>query len=498
VRITGWSRAALATVILGAGGGVASASTAPPPLRASCELGTVSKAAGTAENAVLKAAVGRFDQGLTELSRAGRTTAARLYATDLAAYVYGYPIVIVRRTILTFPRNLMVSIGKLADTSTVTVVAPNHDTLYSVAQLDLTNGPVVIHTPPTHGRYSVIQLLDAFTNIVSYLGDGAAARTGETAAIAPPGWHGSLPAGVHLVHSATRLVWLLGRTLATGPADTATATALLSQYSLQTLPSYVAGVRSHPTILPEFPRRQPVKVPSGTAFFDELGSDLGGDPPPVGDACALRTFAAAGVGPGRTASGLTGLKARAIAAAASDGQSVLNQIIERVRHLPAMMRNGWATTPPDTAMFTNHYLDRALVARIGLGANTNSKALYMTEDQDSEGRALTGAHSYTVHFAPGRLPPVGQFWSLTLYDRRILFYANSLNRYAVGDRSAGLRRDSHGGLTIYVSHRDPGGKQRRNWLPAPSGSFSLYLRLYEPKSAAVSGRWLPPSVVRSS
>ena len=55
-----------------------------------------------------------------------------------------------------------------------TVVAPNHDTMYTVSQLDLRDGPMVIDAPATGGRYSVLQLLDAYTNAVSYIGAGAA------------------------------------------------------------------------------------------------------------------------------------------------------------------------------------------------------------------------------------------------------------------------------------------------------------------------------------
>ena len=101
-----------------------------------------------------------------------------------------------------------------------------------------------------------------------------------------------------------------------------------------------------------------------------------------------------------------------------------------------------------------------------------------------------------LRFKPGQSPPVRAFWSLTLYDARILLYANPLQRYALGDRSPGLKRDPDGGLTIRVSHATPPASQRSNWLPAPSGPFSLYLRLYEPEPRAASGAWVPPAVRR--
>jgi hypothetical protein len=497
VRRLGW----LSALVLAGALGVASAQGAPssaagvsPAPR--CDLGHVSGDDAGVETAVLAKARVRFERSLTGSSPRAQAGAGARFVTDLAAYVYGYPIVIVRRTILTFPVNKMVSIGKLADTSTQSIVAPNHDTLYSVAQLNLASGPVVIQTPPTGGRYSVIQLTDGFTNVAAYLGDGARARTGESAAVVPPGWHHSLPAGLGVVRPATRLVWLLGRTLASGTTDTAAAVRLLARYSVTPLAAYVSGTRTPPLVLADFPHRTPVTVPADATFYDELGRDLVADPPPARDACAIGAFAHAGIGAGRTPSAmLTGLNAKALSAAARAGRGILQKIVQGIRHAPSQVLNGWETTPPDTARFGDDYVGRAVVAAIGLGANTNAKALYLTEDRDSAQRSLNGSHVYAVRFRAGQLPPVSAFWSLTLYNRHILFYPNRLNRYALGDRSR-LRRDPGGGLTITVSHRAPPAARRSNWLPAPAGAFSLYLRLYEPRPAALDHKWMPPSIVR--
>jgi hypothetical protein len=463
-----------------------------------CALGRLSASDNRLVLSVLAQQRALFLRSLPNLTPAAARSAGAAFVTDLAAWVYGFPTVIVRRTILTFPRNQMVSIAKLADTSTQTVVAPNHDTLYSVGQIDLSGGPIVIHTPAHPARYSVLQLTDGFTDVAAYLGDGAATRTGETAVLVAPGWRGALPAGITVVRPATKLLWLLGRTLVTGTADQPAAAHLLSQYSVTPLAAYLAGTRQAPLLLPGFPSgRKPVTVPSDASYFDELGRDLAADPPPGRDACALGAFARAGIGAGRTPSlALSGLRARALSAAAHAGRTVLDQLVSAIRREPSRVTNGWSITPPDAARFGRDYLGRAVVAAIGLGANTVSKALYPTTNRDSAGRPLDGHHSYRLHFRAGQLPPVMAFWSLTLYDHRLLFYPNPLNRYAIGDRTGGLRHDADGGLTIIVSHRDPGRAQASNWLPAPAGPFSLYLRLYEPKRAAQENVWKPPAVVR--
>jgi hypothetical protein len=37
---------------------------------------------------------------------------------------------------------------------------------------------------------------------------------------------------------------------------------------------------------------------------------------------------------------------------------------------------------------------------------------------------------------------------------------------------------------------------RSNWLPAPDGPFSLYLRAYWPEQDILDGTWTPPPVTR--
>lgn len=492
----------VAVALVALAGGSAPAAPPPPGPRAAagpaaCTLGTGRAGDLRAARAIIAAEQARFERSLSGVGAGERRTAGSAFATAVAAYLYGFPQVMMQRTIATYPRNTMVAIGKLADTTTVTVVAPNHDTLYSVSQLDLTAGPVVVQTPPTGGRYSVVQLTDVFTDVAGYVGDGPRARTGDTALVVPPGWTGTPPAGMRVIRPASPSLWLLGRTLAAGHADTAAAVELLRRYSVTPLAAYEAGARNAPLVLPDFPKRTPVSAPQGVAFLDELGADLAADPAPARDACAVAAFARAGIGPGRTPSTATGLRGRALRAAAAAGPRALTAYTTAARHAKGMLAGGWTVTPRDTARFGTDYLTRALVAQIGLGANTAQKALYPTADRDSRGRLLSGAHDYVVRFAPGRLPPVRAFWSLTLYDARVLFHDNPLQRFAIGDRTPGLRRDADGGLTILVSHHDPGAARRANWLPAPQGRFTLYLRLYEPKSAASAGRWHPPGIRRS-
>lgn len=441
-----------------------------------------------------------FVSSLNGASTAERRRAAKVFATGVAAYLYGMPAVTVRLTVQRFPRNLLVGIGQLATPATRTVVAPNHDTLYSVSQVDLSGGPVVIDAPATGGRYSVLQLLDAYTNAFAYIGAGSSRDHNQTVLLAPPGWHGEPPTGARVVHSPTNLIWLLGRTLVDGPKDLPAAKQVMARYALTPLTSWTTGARVHELVLKSFPGKQRALVlPHGLSFYDSLGAALAADPPPPRDGCAVGAFAAVGVGAGTTPSTQADpLAARALTAAAAAGRRVLDRATAAQRRIGPGRHNGWDVSAPDTGRFGIDYSYRAVVAGSALAANVRSQALYPSITVDSRGRPLSGKHDYVVSFPVGGLPPVRAFWSLTMYNQASFLVANPIGRYNVGDRSKGLRYGAGHSLKIYVGHRAPPAQLRSNWLPAPSGRFQLWLRLYEPKPAAVNGDWQPPTVSRTS
>ncbi|MFO0433548.1 MAG: DUF1214 domain-containing protein, partial [bacterium] len=94
-------------------------------------------------------------------------------------------------------------------------------------------------------------------------------------------------------------------------------------------------------------------------------------------------------------------------------------------------------------------------------------------------------------------PPVEAFWSLSLYEAlpsgELFFFDNPLQRFAIGDRTQGLRFSSSGALEILIAPDDPGEAMRANWLPCPRGPFALVMRAYRPAPALVLGDYrLPP------
>ena len=417
----------------------------------------------------------------------------------MAAYVYGLPPVSLRLTVARFPLNQLVSVAKLADPSTRTVVAPNNDTAYSVSRLDLSSGPLVIDVPDTRGRYYVLQLMDAYTNVFGYVGRRTTGTKRGSFAILPPRFRGALPTGLRSIRSPTRLVWLLGRTLVDGPADIPAAKAVMAGYSLTPLTVWASGRRNTPIVLDDFPPRLArLVVPKGLAFYDALGENLREDPPPRRDRCALRAFAAVGIGRGRRPSAEIGspLLRGALRAATHSGSRLIDRAVDRADRYSRRRNRGWLLPGAYVGRFGRNYLARAVVTRVGLGANTREEALYPIAFRDSKGRRLTGRHRYVVRFRRRELPPVRAFWSLTVYDREGFLVRNPIDRYSVGDRTRGLHRGRGGSLTLYVQHSAPAGRRRSNWLPAPRGRFRLMLRLYEPRRSALTGRWRPPPVRR--
>jgi hypothetical protein len=167
---------------------------------------------------------------------------------------------------------------------------------------------------------------------------------------------------------------------------------------------------------------------------------------------------------------------------------------QRANRNGAKQHNGWLVPGRYIGAYGTNYLGRAIIATAALGANTPPETVYPLAVDDVDGRPLSGRHRYTIRFPRGQLPPANAFWSVTIYGKDRYLVPNPIDRYAIGDRTKGLRRGRDGSLTIYVQHARPRGAAAANWLPAPSGSFRLAMRIYEPRRSVLNGRWLPPPV----
>jgi hypothetical protein len=138
-------------------------------------------------------------------------------------------------------------------------------------------------------------------------------------------------------------------------------------------------------------------------------------------------------------------------------------------------------------------------AVVGIFGNSKQEAMYPVYGVDSNGQKLDGANRYALRFAPGQLPPVHAFWSLTMYEMPTsLLVANPLNRYLLNSTMLlQFKRDADDGITFYIQHDSPGADKEANWLPAPTGPFAMFMRLYWPKAEALEGKWTAPPLKRT-
>ncbi len=157
--------------------------------------------------------------------------------------------------------------------------------------------------------------------------------------------------------------------------------------------------------------------------------------------------------------------------------------------------NGWKINTNTIGVYGNYYLKRAITTMLGLVATLPEDNIYPVLRVDSDGNPPDGNHTYVLHFNQSEMPPADAFWSVTMYDAEGFPVANSLNRFAIGDQS-NLTYNEDGSLDIYLQHDSPGLDKESNWLPAPTGPLSVYMRLYSPRREALDGSWSPPPVKR--
>lgn len=410
------------------------------------------------------------------------------------AYIYGYPVVLMdetRRTLLGAPgqdisTNQLHHRRDLPGFGDEAVVRPNRDTLYSLAWLDLSNGPVILRFPQTDGRYWLFQVMDAWTDVVGTAGSRTTGTAPGAVMIAGPNWDGPALPGMGRIEVETEMAWLLGRiAVAPNEADLSAGRALQDQFSL-TAPAVENGDYPSTDIRPP----DAVAAMEADAFLARLAGLMDANPPRPEDAPMAASLAAVGVAPGAYDGRGFGPLARL---AIKRGVAVARERLAEGLQTRPYDANNWRTAL-NLGDYGVDYALRAGVALIGLGANLPADAIYPNTEIDGEGRPLTGDHVYQIRFAPGDTPPARAFWSVTVYDSD--GFLQDMPRHVLGDRDA-LVRDADGGLTLTIAAARPDGVAETNWLPVEAGApFALTARLYDPELDALSGAWAMPAVER--
>ena len=428
------------------------------------------------------------------------------------AYVYGFPLVFDLEEVERFSKNGMGSVpaapfNTFAHATQLagpqdTFVSINNDTVYSIAQLDVSGGPVRLRVPDADGRYYVLQFVDAWTNNFAYVGHRATGTKAAAFLLAPAGWDGAHGDEDTVIHLPTHVATIVGRWAVAGDADMPAVRDLQAGLNLEATGQAGAGLPQPGSGVAEELR-----------FFEELRVWMQAFPPADRDLAYQQQFSPLGLLDHDSPYPDPDPE---LEAALRDGLALGKRNLEEaLTHGSSPEVNGWKLTYhvfdynldffevgalDDPAWKLENpkvrYIERALAARAGLWGNHGYEAAYAMTWDDGDGDTLDGNHSYRLRFQ--RTPPVEAFWSVTMYDLpEFYLVANPINRYSIGDRTPGLAYAEDGSLTIVMQHDQPADDHdRANWLPTPAGPFRPILRMYEPRAQVFDRSYELPPITR--
>ena len=342
----------------------------------------------------------------------------KAYSVGLQAYTYGLPLLETNKTFLTMtsvnvsngngfgPVNQFNHVRKPNDPSSTAVVAPGANALSSIAWLDLTAEPQVLHVPEVTDHDFVLALLDPFTEDLRNLGSAHATPAGDYV-ICGPGQHDAqLPAGTQRIAVDYTRIWVIGSTQLKGQDDVANVNKIQDGYTLTPLSKYGTDYQPPAPAQPDT-TVDSYSVPTGLEFLDTLGQLLQQFPPPAADKDQLAAFATVGVGPGKTPSKDNHLSAdtiRGLKDAIAAGPARIEADTKTVFEASAKKHNGYFLG--GFGAYGTDYQLRAVVSEVGLGAFTSDQAIFAMCLTDGSAKALDGSSNYIIHMPTA--PPAGR------------------------------------------------------------------------------------------
>lgn len=395
-----------------------------------------------------------------------------IYAAARDAWLYAYPIVtmdVMMRQAVNVPdtetANMRAPFNQFAHARAYPVaeerdvVRYNFDTLYSLAWLDLTDGPVVLSVPDMGDHYYLLPLVDMWTDIFAVVGTRTTGQGAGDYAIVAPGWTGELPQGVERIEAPTPFIWVVGRTKTDGPADYTAVHAIQDGYRLTPLSAwgrtYTAPSRLavDAAIDETTPPQKQVHAMTGVEMLTRLGEVMQVNPPHANDQPLLARLKAIGFEPGAPfdAASLDPGTVGIINRAAADQLSALPAAVTGA----GQVMGSWRVSLHGIGTYGAAYRQRMIVAAGGIGALWPEDAIYPVAFVDADGQTLNGAHRYKLHFPAGQLPPADAFWSVTMYDATGFHIPNPINRFAISSHDA-LQYNDDGSLDILIQTDSPG------------------------------------------
>ncbi len=406
------------------------------------------------------------------------------------AYLYGFPMIVNYKVMYEYaidrasgqfkaPFNVISNEARVFTPKDTTIVTPNSDTPYSVAELDLRAEPIVLCMPEIEkARYYDVQLVDMYTDNYGYMGSRTTGNGAGCYMVAGPDWNGEQPQGVATTfRSETEFSLVIYRTQLFNPGDMENVKRVQAGYKVQALSAFLGKPAPPPAPAIEWPKFEQDVF---TARLGEYLSFLLQFCPPTGTAAAEKPlrekFALIGIGAGETAHPRE-LSPEMKAALGEAVKAAFAKINETANSVGTVV-NGWrvGAAAGSRDFYRGNWALRAAAAKLGIYGNDSDEAVYPFARNDVNGLPLDGStHAYAMTFGPGELPPVNAFWSITMYDGRTqLLVANPIDRYLINSPMLpDLKKNPDGSLTITVSKDSP-GKDKEFELAARPGRADLH------------------------
>jgi len=392
------------------------------------------------------------------------------------------------------PRGQIGMLHDYIEPSETFVTCPNQDVVYGLGFFLLDEEPVVAQVPDFGNRFWVYAMYDARTDQFGQLGKPYSSKPGFYLLVGPR-WNGLKPAGItDIIRSSTSLANAIPRVFQDDTSDDKkTIEAVINQIVFYPLKDFTGEMKTiewskAPTIPGPKSEGGETKWVVPEKFFDQFGEALDIVDPLPGEQAMYGQFRllldAAAKDPE--------LKKVVVATAIETEKNVIQPFFEW-KHNGRPAGNGWNRST-NNAQWGVDYFNRTGTSKSNMFDNRPNETQYFYTDFDASGGELNGGSSYQVTFAAGQEPPVNGFWSLTLYNDKHLFHPNDLKRYSLGTKNKTLKRNADGSLTLYAGAKSPGAEKEANWLPAPDGHFSLYIRAYWGKQGILDGSWKPPVI----
>jgi len=426
------------------------------------------------------------------------------------AYIYANPMVDAYRAMYGWfldehdpefkaPLNRIGNVPRVFTPKDRAVQSPNSDTPYSFLALDLRTEPIVLTVPKIEDdRYFSIQLIDLYTHNFDYIGSRTTGNGGGDFLIAGPGWQGDTPEEItKVIRSETELVLAIYRTQLFSPDDLENVKAIQAGYKMQPLSAFLG--QTAPEQAPAIDFIKPLtrdEITKSPKVFQQLNFILQFCPTHPSEKDLMERFAKLDIGAGKTFD--WNKFSPEIQAAIGQGIADAWADFAELKKRGDVGEIGTAEIFGTREHLQNNYLYRMAAGALGLWGNSEAEAIYPAYWVDADGQKLDGSHSYTLRFAPGQLPPVNAFWSLTMYDvPDFMLVDNPIDRYLINSPMLpDFVPDDDGGITLYIQHDSPAKDKEPNWLPAPEGPFFMAMRLYWPKKEALDGSWKVPPLKR--